>query len=86
MEQALAALREQEGERLAASYSYLRYHSACRDLRRYACHTRESFYLTGWVPADAVAGLQEKMAQFQELACVIDVADDPAHFTPRPPS
>ena len=82
VEQALAALREQEGERLAASYSYLRYHSACRDLRRYACHTRESFYLTGWVPADAVAGLQEKMAQFQELACVIDVADDPAHFTP----
>ena len=82
VEEEFRALREREGERLSASYSYLRYRSACRELRRYACHTRESFYLTGWVPADEVAAFQARMAQFQDLSCVIDVADDVEHFTP----
>ena len=78
----LAELREGEKERLLSRYSYLRYHSACRDLRRFACRSRDSFYLTGWVPEDAVSALQEKMAQFGELSCVIDVADDVEGFTP----
>ena len=81
-ERELEAARSGEKEKLMSYYSYLRWHSACRALRRYACHTKESFYLTGWVPADEVAGIQEKLARFPELSCVIDVADDVEHFTP----
>ena len=81
-ERELEAARGGEREKLMSCWSYLRWHSACRALRRCACRTRESFYLTGWVPEDEVAGLQEKMAPFQELSCVIDVADDVEHFTP----
>ena len=82
VEKELQALRERERERLSSSWSYLRYRSECRDIRRYACHTRDSFYLTGWVPEDAVAAMQEKLGRFQDLSCVIDVADDVEHFTP----
>ena len=78
----LRALREQERGRLLSDYAYLRYHSECRDLRRYACRSRDSFYLVGWVPEDAVAEIQERMAQFSELSCVIDVAADVDRFTP----
>ena len=78
----LRALREQERGRLLSDYAYLRYHSECRDLRRYACRSRDSFYLVGWVPGDAVADIQERMAQFSELSCVIDVAADVDRFTP----
>ena len=78
----LRALREQERGRLLSDYAYLRYHSECRDLRRYACRSRDSFYLVGWVPEDAVAEIQERMSQFSELSCVIDVAADVDRFTP----
>ena len=78
----LRALREQERGRLLSDYAYLRYHSECRDLRRYACRSRDSFYLVGWVPEDAVEEIQERMAQFSELSCVIDVAADVDRFTP----
>ena len=78
----LRALREQERGRLLSDHAYLRYHSECRDLRRYACRSRDSFYLVGWVPEDAVAEIQERMAQFSELSCVIDVAADVDRFTP----
>lgn len=78
----LRALWEQERGRLLSDYAYLRYHSECRDLRRYACRSRDSFYLVGWVPEDAVAEIQERMAQFSELSCVIDVAADVDRFTP----
>lgn len=78
----LKALREQEKGRLLSDYAYLCYHSECRDLRRYACRSRDSFYLVGWVPEDALDGLREKMAKFSELSCVIDVADDVEGFKP----
>lgn len=56
-EEKLAALdREQaefaqkEAPHLHQVYSWLRYHSARYDLRRYAARSRETFYLMGWVP------------------------------------
>lgn len=78
----LNALREQERGRLLSDYAYLRYHSECRELRRYACRSRDSFYLVGWVPEDAVADIQARMARFSQLSCVIDAAGDVDRFTP----
>ena len=40
VEEELKTLREQEGERLLSDYAYLRYHSECRELRRFACRSR----------------------------------------------
>lgn len=71
-----SALREAEAPRLLSAYSWLRYHNEAYDLRRYAAHSRETFYLMGWVPQDALEGLREKIAAFDKLSCVVDDADE----------
>lgn len=54
--QELEELRRQEREHILSSYSYLRYHSECCGLRQYACRSKGTFYLTGWVPGGGGAG------------------------------
>ena len=78
----LQELRGREKEHILSSYSCLRYHSACCELRQYACRSRNTFYLTGWVPAAAVREVEEKLAKFPELSCVADAADDVEHVKP----
>ena len=78
----LEALRVQERERILSSYSYLRYHSECCEMRQYACRSRGTFYLTGWVPAAAVPEVERALEQFPNLSCVADAADDVEHVKP----
>ena len=77
-------LRRQEREHILSSYSYLRYHSECCGLRQYACRSKGTFYLTGWVPAAAVPEIEETLARFPNLSCVADTADDVRHAKPPP--
>ena len=79
---ALATRRAEERKRLLSGYSYLRYQNECYDLRRYACRSRDSFYLSGWVPAEAVNAFQEKMSRFPNLSCVVDDAGDVEYLKP----
>ena len=78
----LEELRRQEREHILSSYSYLRYHSECCGLRQYACRSKGTFYLTGWVPAAAVPEIEETLARFPNLSCVADTADDVRHAKP----
>ena len=78
----LEQLREKERERILSSYSYLRYHSECRELRQYACRSKGTFYLTGWVPAAEVAEVEQRLSQFHDLSCVADSAEEVDHVKP----
>lgn len=80
--QELEELRRHEREHILSSYSYLRYHSECCGLRQYACRSKGTFYLTGWVPAAAVPEIEETLARFPNLSCVADTADDVRHAKP----
>ena len=80
--QELEELRRQEREHILSSYSYLRYHSECCGLRQYACRSKGTFYLTGWVPAAAVPEIEKTLARFPNLSCVADTADDVRHAKP----
>ena len=82
--QELEELRRQEREHILSSYSYLRYHSECCGLRQYACRSKGTFYLTGWVPAAAVPEIEKTLARFPNLSCVADTADDVRHAKPPP--
>ena len=75
-------LREEERERILSSYSYLRYRSECRELRQYACRSKSTFYLTGWVPASSVAEVEAKLTRFPDLSCVVDSAEEVDHVKP----
>ena len=78
-EEKLAALdREQaefaqkEAPHLHQVYSWLRYHSARYDLRRYAARSRETFYLMGWVPEPELDALTLRLDDFPNCSCVVD--------------
>ena len=71
-----AALREEEAPGLLSACAFLRYHYDIYDMRRYAAHARDTFYLMGWVPKDALAEVQARTAAFDRLSCVVDNADE----------
>lgn len=75
-------LREAEREKLLGAYTWLRYHKECRDVRRYAACSRETFYLTGWVPEAAAPGLIERLKTEADVSCVLDDGVDPQLATP----
>jgi V/A-type H+-transporting ATPase subunit I len=37
------------------------------DIRRYAGHTEKNFYVMGWMPSDAVPGLERGLAEFPDV-------------------
>ena len=76
LETDLAGLREREGAQLLAVCAWLRYESQCRQLRGFACRSRESFYLMGWVPVDQVEAVRRRVQDMPELSCVVDRAEE----------
>lgn len=80
----ISALRQTEKETLLSVFTFLRYRKECCDIQRYAACSRETFYLTGWVPQTAVAALMEKLNSMGELSCVL--ADDTENQFATPPT
>ena len=78
----LAKLTEAEREKLLSLCSGLRYQNDSYDVRRYAVHSRDTFYLMGWVPGDAVDDAMKRLAAFPNLSCVMDDAGDVPQATP----
>ena len=72
----LDALRQSEHDKLLSAYSYLRYMNDSHDLRRFAAHSKQTFYLLGWVPKTAADEVKKSLSAFGELSCVIDNAED----------
>ena len=75
-EAGLNALRGGEHDKLLSACSYLRYMNDSYDLRRFAAHSKQTFYLMGWVPKTAAAEMKQSLSAFVELSCVIDNAED----------
>ncbi len=70
----LSEIAARERERLLALYCDLKYLNDSFEIRRYAAHTDNSFYIIGWVPeaeADAI------MKRLDEMARVTYTIDDP---------
>ena len=67
---------------LLALCSGLRWLNDTYDIRRYAARSRDTFYLMGWTPEDAAAELQEHLACFPNLSCVVDGAGDVPYVKP----
>ncbi len=76
LEEERDAFAARECAHLRSVCSALRYHSELYDLRRYAAHSRESFYLMGWVPVDGLDAVMKALSAFPECSCVVDRADE----------
>ena len=51
-------LIESSRSQFAEFYSYINYLHKTADIKRYAAHTEESFYLSGWIPAGSMNALE----------------------------
>ena len=77
-------LTRTERERFLSHYSYVRFMNDSYNIRQYAAHTQESFYLMGWVPESDYDAFYQSLTG-QEDVTVIVVSDDPSealHFAP----
>ncbi|MCI8538844.1 MAG: ATPase V [Oscillospiraceae bacterium] len=72
----LDEIRVRERETFLRYTSWLRYRWECYELRRYAAQSRETFYLTGWVPEDVLEAFLKNVEAHEELSCVTDSAAD----------
>ncbi|MDR2671446.1 MAG: ATPase V [Oscillospiraceae bacterium] len=80
----LRILADTEKERFLRCYSYARFMNDSFNIRRYAAHTEESFYLLGWVPEPDYPAFTAQFEKQRSLTVVV-VADDPdavVEYTP----
>lgn len=71
----LDALREREREGVLSRYSYLRYMSESRDLRRFAAMNGGEFFLCGWLPEGELEAFKQAS---DALGCTCSL-DKPGH-------
>jgi V/A-type H+-transporting ATPase subunit I len=80
----LDTLAKSETEPFLRRYSYIRFMNDSFNIRRFAAHTEESFYLLGWVPGPEYDAFAARLGRRDNLTVVV-AADDPdtvADYTP----
>ena len=81
--EALAHLRQVEAPTLCALSAMLQEQNDTYDLRRFAAHAHDSFYLIGWLPAPSAADFCQSLAALPQVSLLIDeAAEVQAHLTP----
>ncbi len=63
VEEALASFLQAEKDKVLATYTYARLQNDSYNIRRFAAHTLESFYILGWVPEHRVEAFMELVSQ-----------------------
>ncbi len=69
---------DKEKEAFLTHYSYVRFMNDSFNIRRFAAHTEESFYILGWVPEPYYEEFSRKLSERKNLTVVL-VSDDPEH-------
>ncbi len=80
----LKLLISEETDNFLSHYSYIRFKNDSYNIRRYAAHTEETFYVLGWVPEPDYEAFTQKLSAHENLSLVL-VSDDPERaesFTP----
>lgn len=70
------ALADESSRELLALRAWLCRENQVLDMRRYAAHTKETFYIMGWVPARELNGFLATVEAFGGLDCKADNAAD----------
>ena len=79
----LAAMSKDECDNFLRHYSYIRFMNDSFNIRRYAAHTKESFYLLGWVPAPDYEEFARHLDSRSNLTIVVsDESESVQDYTP----
>lgn len=67
IEEELHTIKEKERDRFLTLYSKVRAENDIYDIRQYASHTEDSFYLIGWIPESGAKELEKKLTSRPEI-------------------
>ncbi|MCX7614364.1 MAG: ATPase V [Clostridiales bacterium] len=82
IDHALISLKESESDRFLSIYSRLRYLNDSYDIRQFASHTQDSFYLIGWVPDNEIEPISKGLSMHDKVTYVFDDLDHFEEYTP----
>ncbi len=81
----LVSIAEAERGMLDAAYHFYKRVSGAFEIRRYAAHTDESFYLIGWIPEKEFKTFEQTFGRWEEVNCILVEEDEQEampEFTP----
>lgn len=62
-------------------YSKIRYLHDTFELRKYATHSSNNFYIVGWVPESEVKEFAEGFTTFEDISCIVETPEE-VHIPP----
>ena len=77
-----AAIIQKHKEELLTIYDSLRSYSKAANIRKYAAHTRESFYVVGWVSESEAKRIEQKLSKENSILLVEEEPDIITKATP----
>lgn len=78
----LSGFVQRNFERLQDLYNNIVQLTEIYQVRRYALHSDEAFYLTGWIPISQVVAFKQSLEQFSSVTCVLEDDDEVRKSTP----
>ncbi|MDR1669277.1 MAG: hypothetical protein LBR76_04895 [Oscillospiraceae bacterium] len=81
----LTAIADTERGALEAAYRFYRRVSGAFEIRRFAAHTEESFYLIGWIPEKEFSTFEKVFSRWEEVNFILVEEEEQAampEFTP----
>ena len=83
LESEMDAFVNAEHDRFLSAYSFIRLMNDSYNIRRFAAHTHDSFYLLGWVPDEALSAFSQNVSKMSpDSVIVIDDPDNIDDYTP----
>jgi V/A-type H+-transporting ATPase subunit I len=73
---------QENNDRLSELYQLLNRLDQVFDVRRYAVHSREAFYLTGWIPESKLSSFMEAVKNSRGVTCIVEDDDVVKKITP----
>ena len=73
---------ETEQKNLVHIFSTVKFRYEAFNLRRYAGHTRESFYIAGWLPEDEVPAMAARLDLDPSLSYIVEEPEEVAKIMP----
>ncbi|MCG8500055.1 MAG: V-type ATP synthase subunit I [Firmicutes bacterium] len=75
LDQAFNAFVLQEKEEFLKIYSTMKFLYESFDVRKYAAHTKESFYITGWIPQKRLKAFTAKLDKNKNISYIVEEAE-----------
>ncbi|MDP4108618.1 MAG: V-type ATPase 116kDa subunit family protein [Bacillota bacterium] len=78
----LSDLIKTEQDRFLTYYSKLRFLNDCYDIRKFASHTQDSFFIVGWIPETEIAAIAARVSKFEKTTYAVEDLDRAEDYTP----